>query len=150
MDLLEGLKYGAIGLCVILFIISTRLLSKEQNREDVRTPVLSMIKMFLGAAVFLSLFFGLTEYLTPEPITDDKLEDVIKDLWSDHNNKNASDSTLALKIARLKRLELVITYLRMDKESRKRIRIIFLTIRIVMICHWVAWSFYKVTNDNWN
>jgi len=54
-----------------------------------------------------------------------------------------------IKIVRLKRLELVITYLRMDKESRKRIRIIFLTIRIVMICHWVACSFYKVTNDNW-
>jgi len=102
MDLLEGLKYGAIGLCVILFIISTRLLSKEQNREDVRVPVLSMIKMFLGSAVFLSLFFGLTEYLTPKPIIDDKLENIITDLWYNHNNKSASDSTLALKISRLK------------------------------------------------
>jgi len=104
MDLLEGLKYGAIGLCVILFIISTRLLSKEQNRESIRMPVLNMIKIFLGAAVFLSLFFGLTELLTPEN-TDDKLATLVDDIWSNHKNKSVNDTSLSLKIARIKTIQ---------------------------------------------
>ena len=54
-----------------------------------------------------------------------------------------------IKIVRLKRLERVITYLQMDNVARKRIRIFYLIIRIVMICHWVACSFYKMTNDKW-
>jgi heme/copper-type cytochrome/quinol oxidase subunit 4 len=54
-----------------------------------------------------------------------------------------------IKVVRLKRLERVITYLQMENESRKRIRIMYLVIRIVMMMHWVACSFYNITHDNW-
>jgi hypothetical protein len=55
-----------------------------------------------------------------------------------------------IKILRLNRLERIITYLQMDNEARRRIRIFYLAIRIVLICHWVACLFYKMTFDKWN
>lgn len=101
MELLEGLKYGAIGLCVIMFIFSTRLLLKEQNREgEARVPILNMIKMFLGAAVFLSLFFGLSEVFKPKRIDKD-IESSINRIWEE-NYFNSIDTTLQLKLNRIK------------------------------------------------
>ena len=38
----------------------------------------------------------------------------------------------------------------MDNEARKRIRIMYLIIRIIIICHWVACLFYKITHSNWH
>ena len=55
-----------------------------------------------------------------------------------------------VKIVRLKRLGRIITYLQMDNESRKRIRIMYLVIRIVFMMHWVACSFYNITHSNWH
>jgi len=101
MELLDGLKYGAIGLCVIVFIFSTRLLLKEQNREgEARGPILNMIKMFLGAAVFLSLFFGLSEVFMPKNIKKD-VESTINKIWKE-NYFNSADTTLLLKLERIK------------------------------------------------
>jgi hypothetical protein len=54
-----------------------------------------------------------------------------------------------VKIIKVKRLERVITYLQMDCEARSRIRIMYLIIRMVILCHWVACAFYKMTNDKW-
>ena len=101
MDYLALLKYGAIGLCVILFIVSTRLLSKEQGRDEVRQPVLNSIRLYLGAAVLLSIFFGLTEFFSPEE-TNDTMEATINTVWERQFGSFTQDTTLALKMKRLK------------------------------------------------
>jgi len=100
MELLDGLKYGAIGLCVIMFIFSTRLLLKEQNREgEARGSILNMIKIFLGAAVFLSLFFGLSEILKPRGISKN-VENTVNKIW-EQNYFNNTDTTFQLKLNRI-------------------------------------------------
>lgn len=55
------LKYGAIGISLALAILSYRLLSKEQDRDIIREPMLKAIKGFLFLALALSIFFGITE-----------------------------------------------------------------------------------------
>ena len=42
------------------------------------------------------------------------------------------------KIFRLYRLEKIITYLQMDNKSRTKIRVFYLALRLICICHWVA------------
>mgnify|MGYP006092464869 CR=1 FL=1 len=37
----------------------------------------------------------------------------------------------------------------MENEARKKIRIMYLIIRMVMLCHWVACAFFMMTNENW-
>lgn len=54
-----------------------------------------------------------------------------------------------LKIHRLKQMKRVITYLQMDAASRKRIRISYLALRLIIINHWVACVFFSLTNSNW-
>jgi hypothetical protein len=54
-----------------------------------------------------------------------------------------------VKILKVKKLERVITYLQMENEARKKIRIMYLIIRMVMLCHWVACAFFMITNNNW-
>jgi hypothetical protein len=54
-----------------------------------------------------------------------------------------------LKIHRLKQMKRVITYLQMDAASRKRIRILYLALRLIIINHWVACGFYSLTKTNW-
>jgi hypothetical protein len=54
-----------------------------------------------------------------------------------------------LKIHRLKQMKRVITYLKMDATSRKRIRILYLALRLIIVNHWVACGFYNITKSNW-
>lgn len=61
---LEFLKYGAIGIAMVLAVLSYRLLSKEQEKEHVREPMLKSIRNYFLLSIILSLFFGVTEIAT--------------------------------------------------------------------------------------
>ncbi len=63
-QLLDFLAYGALGISLALAILAYRLLSKEQDKDTVRLPILKAIRGYLIFALTLSLFFGLTEFLT--------------------------------------------------------------------------------------
>ena len=102
MELIDALKYGAIGLCAILFIVSARLLTKEQNRQnDARQPILNMIKWFLASTVLLAVFFGLLELLKPNKINA-TIENAITSVWESRYSEHLSDTTLILKARRVK------------------------------------------------
>ncbi|XOV67126.1 MAG: hypothetical protein ACFHU9_16015 [Fluviicola sp.] len=58
---LEFLTYGAIGIAMVLAVLSYRLLSKEQEKEHVREPMLKSIRNYFLLSIVLSLFFGATE-----------------------------------------------------------------------------------------
>ncbi|RMG77115.1 MAG: hypothetical protein D6714_20285 [Bacteroidetes bacterium] len=101
MDYLAFLKYGALGISLALAILSFRLLSKEQDREEVRQPMLNSIKNYLYLAVFLSVFFGLSElannFFSPQTETSDA---GLEHLWNDHFN-GFPDSTFQQKLERI-------------------------------------------------
>lgn len=65
MDIfLEFLKYGAIGIAMVLVVLSYRLLSKEQEKEHVREPMLKSIRTYFLLALAMTLFFGITEIVS--------------------------------------------------------------------------------------
>ncbi len=101
MEFLDFLKYGAIGISLALAILSYRLLSKEQDKSEVRIPILNSIKMYFLFALLLSVFFGSTEIVTTifgtkEPKTNQAIENI----WGSHFSQ-FPDSTLAQKIDRI-------------------------------------------------
>lgn len=101
MEFLDFLKYGAIGISLALAILSYRLLSKEQDKSEVRIPILNSIKMYFLFALLLSVFFGSTEIVTTifgtkEPKTNQAIENI----WGSHF-RQFPDSTLAQKIDRI-------------------------------------------------
>ena len=53
------------------------------------------------------------------------------------------------KMLRLYRLKKIITYLQMDNQSRTRIRVLYLALRLLFICHWVACGLQNLTQRNW-
>lgn len=61
---LKFLTYGAIGIAMVLSVLSYRLLSKEQEKEHVREPMLKSIRNYFFLSIILSLFFGATEIVT--------------------------------------------------------------------------------------
>ena len=61
---LEFLKYGAIGIAMVLVVLSYRLLSKEQEKENVREPMLKSIKTYFILAIALAVFFGIIEIVS--------------------------------------------------------------------------------------
>lgn len=61
---MEFLTYGAIGIAMVLIVLSYKLLSKEQDREDVRDPMLKSIKSYITLALILAAFFGVTEIVS--------------------------------------------------------------------------------------
>ncbi|MCR9172255.1 MAG: hypothetical protein NXI10_07170 [bacterium] len=61
---LEFLTYGAIGIAMVLIVLSYKLLAKEQERDDVRVPMLKSIKSYLTLALILAAFFGVTEIVS--------------------------------------------------------------------------------------
>lgn len=102
MELIDALKYGAIGLSAILFIVSSRLLIKEQNREnDARQAILNMIKWFLTATFLLAIFFGALEFLNPNK-NNTTIEDAITEVWECHHSEHLSDTTILLKADRIR------------------------------------------------
>jgi len=101
MEFLDFLKYGAIGISLALAILSYRLLSKEQDKTEVRVPILNSIKIYFLFALLLSVFFGSTEIVTTifgtkEPKTNHAIENI----WAAHYSQ-FPDSTLAQKIDRI-------------------------------------------------
>ena len=59
--MLDYLAYGAIGIAMATAILAYRLLSSEQKKEHPNESILKMIKLFMGLAIFFSLFFGVIE-----------------------------------------------------------------------------------------
>lgn len=57
-ELLEFLKYGAIGIALALAVLSYKLLAREQDKTEVRPPVLNTIKFYFIFSIFLSLLFA--------------------------------------------------------------------------------------------
>ena len=52
------------------------------------------------------------------------------------------------KIFRLNRLKKIITYLQMDNKSRTKIRVLYLALRLIFICHWVACGLQNITQSH--
>ena len=57
-ELLEFLKYGAIGIALALAALSYKLLAREQDKTEARLPVLNTIKFYFIFSIFLSLLFA--------------------------------------------------------------------------------------------
>jgi hypothetical protein len=98
-QLLDFLAYGALGISLALAILAYRLLSKEQDKETVRPPILKAIRGYLIFAFTLSLFFGITEFLTH--IRELKRPGKqIEEMWQQHF-ADSPDKNQAQKLARL-------------------------------------------------
>jgi hypothetical protein len=103
MEFLDFLKYGAIGVSLALAILSYRLLSKEQDKAEVRTPILTTIKLYFLFSLFLSMFFGSIELITKgKRQPDPKLGAAIDKIWEAQFAK-FPDSTFEQKLNRINR-----------------------------------------------
>ncbi len=102
MDYLNFLKYGAIGVSLALAIFSYRLLSREQDKPEVRLPILNTIKLYFGFALALSLFFGMVEFFTlgKKSSLETAPNEAIDRLWAKHF-KAFPDTTLEQKVDRI-------------------------------------------------
>lgn len=103
LNLLDFLKYGALGIALALAILSYRLLSKEQDKEEVREPMLKSIRYYLFFAVILSLFFGTVELVSENDNEGEQAKMAISALWEE-NFSHLNDSTLEQKINRIRNL----------------------------------------------
>jgi len=99
INFLDFLAYGALGVSLALAILSYRLLSREQEKPEVRLPMLRSIRSYLIFAIVLSLFFGTVE-LIEFRFSDHKAQTALEQLWQDHLQEYP-DSTLAQKIQRI-------------------------------------------------
>jgi hypothetical protein len=61
--MLEYLAYGAIGISMATAILTFRLLSSEQRKENPNESILKMIKLFMVLTVFFAVFFGVVELI---------------------------------------------------------------------------------------
>lgn len=100
---LEFLKYGAIGIAMVLVVLSYRLLSKEQDREMVREPMLKSIKSYITLALIITAFFGITEIvsLTISNKSDSvglntEIERVYKRNFKDGTDKSVEEKLAAI------------------------------------------------------
>jgi|AP12_2_1047962.scaffolds.fasta_scaffold08630_2 hypothetical protein len=101
MELIDFLKYGAIGISLALAILSYRLLTKEQDKTDVRIPMLKSIRNYFILAVFLSVFFGLLELSSKVFLREENEQNIaLVDIWESHFSE-FPDSTLQQKISRI-------------------------------------------------
>ena len=101
MEFLNFLKYGAIGISLALAILSFRLLSKEQDKTEVRQPILNSIKTYIFLTLFLSVFFGSVEIVsTVLGSKEHKTNQAIETIWSTHFGE-FPDSTLVQKTNRI-------------------------------------------------
>ncbi len=101
MEFLDFLKYGAIGISLALAILSYRLLSKEQDKSEVRKPILNTIKIYFLFAVFLSVFFGVLEIFTSVMNQKESKSNLpIDKVWETYFN-TFPDSTIVQKTNRI-------------------------------------------------
>lgn len=96
MDFLNYLQYGAIGIAMALAILTFRLLSKEQEREEVRENMMKAIKSFMVITVAVPVFFGVTELLN----ADKKYKEALDGIWQE-NFGSLPDSTLNQRINKI-------------------------------------------------
>ncbi len=101
---LEFLKYGAIGIAMVLVVLSYRLLSKEQEKEHVREPMLKSIKSYIILALVLAAFFGVTEIVSLM-IAPAQNEDVLKTKIEGIYERNIPDQKDTTINAKLKAIE---------------------------------------------
>lgn len=101
MEFIDFLKYGAIGISLALAILSYKLLSKEQDKPDVREPMLKSIRTYFLFALFLSIFFGALETATKllSPAQPDHNEALLR-IW-ENNFSEYPDSTIKQKEHRI-------------------------------------------------
>ena len=101
MELIDFLKYGAMGISLALAILSYRLLSKEQDKENVREPMLKSIKNYFILAVLLSVFFGVIEIVGKVFLQGNKEQSAeIDEIWKANFNK-LPDTTYKQKVKRI-------------------------------------------------
>lgn len=94
MEYIDFLKYGAIGISLALAILAFRLLSKEQENAEERPAMLKSIRNYFIMAVFLSVFFGVTEIVSQivKPQTEYSNSDLDK-VWNKHFNQFKDEDT---------------------------------------------------------
>lgn len=125
---LEFLKYGAIGIAMVLAVLSYRLLSKEQEKEHVREPMLKSIRNYFLLSIVLSLFFGATEiatlFIAPSTPTDNKSKEEVTEIYTDYISETHKAKTYSEKLKWVKyyvRKGIDSTYDTNSLELKKRI-----------------------------
>lgn len=85
LNFIDFLAYGAIGIALALAILSYRLLSREQQKDQVREPMLKSIRNYFILSIILSLFFGTGEVISMFAGGDGQSsEAAITELWDLH------------------------------------------------------------------
>ena len=113
LNFIDFLAYGAIGIALALAILSYRLLSKEQQREEVREPMLKSIRNYFIMSIVLSLFFGTGEIISmlSSEAGGEGEEATIAKLWdmhvADHPEEEYTQTTTEQKKSKM--LELMRT-----------------------------------------
>ncbi|MCF8374427.1 MAG: hypothetical protein K9H64_22590 [Bacteroidales bacterium] len=101
MEYIDFLKYGAIGISLALALLAFRLLSKEQENAEERPAMLKSIRNYFIMAVFLSVFFGVTEIVSQlvKPQTVNSNPDLER-IWKNHFSQ-FDDTTASQKVDRI-------------------------------------------------
>ncbi len=101
METVEILRYGALGLCVILLSFVARLIYTEQKRPNsARKPILKNINYLLVSSLVLTALFGYTEFALKSK-TDPTIEASIDKVWNASFSEHQNDSTIVLKAKRI-------------------------------------------------
>ncbi|MCB0650471.1 MAG: hypothetical protein KDC85_04280 [Saprospiraceae bacterium] len=103
MNFLEFLNYGAIGITLALAILSYRLLSKEQDQQQVREPMLGSIRNYMAFTLVIAVLFAITEFIAPL-FSNDKTAEKVDNLWVNHVLRSEikdSSFTIDQKIAQI-------------------------------------------------
>ena len=101
METVEILRYGALGLCVILLSFVTRLIYTEQKRpKSARKPILRNINYLLVSSMVLTIVFAISEFVLKNKI-DPTIQAGIDKAWSATFSEFKNDSTTTLKAKRI-------------------------------------------------
>ena len=102
MEFIDFLKYGAIGIALVLAILSFRLLSKEQEKEKADKLILNSIRNYMIFALVITFLFGFLEFFKPGSTTpDNEALTQLERLWKINFSGEQLDTTLTLKVDRL-------------------------------------------------
>lgn len=101
LNFIDFLSYGAIGIALALAILSYRLLSKEQDKEQVRQPMLNSIRNYFILALILSVFFGAGEIVSlfiggNTSVTDGTIEEIWQAELSDYPDKTLDEKKIRI------------------------------------------------------
>ncbi|GEM_PF-3574340 len=96
LNFIDFLAYGAIGIALALAILSYRLLSKEQQREEVREPMLKSIRNYFIMSIVLSLFFGTGEIISNMMSKEQVTENTLEDFWEDYLSKHPEEKNIEI------------------------------------------------------